>query len=109
MTSIFAITMWFLEGRSCDYAFLIQLSGRIGTVGRRSGKIENGEKRGKGKIIADCEIIVLGIVRCQWSVVRCKKSIEHGAWSIGLKVGGAIRFGLEALFICFVRFVASNI
>ena len=78
MTSIFAITMWFLEGRSCDYAFLIQLSGRIGTVGRRSGKIENGEKRGKGKIIADCEIIVLGIVRCQWSVVRCKKSMEHG-------------------------------
>jgi hypothetical protein len=72
MTSIFAITMWFLEGRSCDYAFLIQLSGRIGTVGRRSGK------SGKGKIIADCEIIVLGIVRCQWSVVRCKKSMEHG-------------------------------
>jgi hypothetical protein len=72
MTSIFAITMWFLEGPSCDYAFLIQLSGRIGTVGRRSGKGE------KGKIIADCEIIVLGIVRCQWSVVRCKKSMEHG-------------------------------
>jgi hypothetical protein len=78
MTSIFAITMWFLEGRSCDYAFLIQLSGRIGTVGRRSGKSEKGEKSGKGKIIADCAIIVLGIVRCQWSVVRCKKSMERG-------------------------------
>jgi hypothetical protein len=55
MTSIFAITMWFLEGRSCDYAFLIQLSGRIGTVGRRSGKSE------KGKIIADCRCGIEGL------------------------------------------------
>jgi len=28
---------------------------------------------------------------------------------MGLEVGGALRFRLEAVFICFVRFIASNL
>ena len=34
---------------------------------------------------------------------------RHRAWGIGLEVGGALRFRLEAIFTGFVKFVASNL